>query len=123
LLAAAETVNGVTVIVGRASLGEMEALRLLGDRLRERTGEASAVVLAGAREGGASLVGMAGAAAVKQGVHVGKVLQAAAPSIGGGGGGRPNMAQAGGRDAAGIDAALARAREVLREQLGVAKPS
>ena len=56
-------------------------------------------------------------AAVKAGAHAGNLIKAIAGLVGGGGGGRPNMAQAGGKNPAGIEAALVKAEEVLAEQL------
>ena len=56
-------------------------------------------------------------AAQKQGAHAGNLTKATAPLVGGGGGGRPNMAQAGGKNPAGVDAALEKAYETAAEQL------
>ena len=55
--------------------------------------------------------------AMKQGAHAGNLIKGIAALVGGGGGGRPNMAQAGGKNPAGIDAALEKAKEVLAGQL------
>ena len=52
-----------------------------------------------------------------KGAHAGNLIKAIAPLVGGGGGGRPNMAQAGGKNPAGVQDALAKAVEVLKEQL------
>ena len=60
---------------------------------------------------------MATDAAVKAGAHAGNLIKAVAPIVGGGGGGRPNMAQAGGKDPSGIDKALAEASKVLESQI------
>ena len=56
--------------------------------------------------------------AVKAGAHAGNIIKKIAPMVGGGGGGRPNMAQAGGKDAAGIDACIDLAKSIAKEQLG-----
>ena len=60
---------------------------------------------------------MATDAAVKKGAHAGNLIKAIASLVGGGGGGRPNMAQAGGKNPAGIDDAVAKVAEVLEDQL------
>ena len=94
----------------------MNGLRDLGDQLKEKLGE-GVVVLASAVDGKVSLVAMATDTAVKSGAHAGNLIKAIAGLVGGGGGGRPNMAQAGGKNPAGIDDAIAKVSEVLKEQL------
>ena len=64
-----------------------------------------------------SLLAMATDGAVKAGAHAGNIIKAIAAEVGGGGGGRPQMAQAGGKDPAGIDKALEKAGEVLASLL------
>ena len=61
---------------------------------------------------------MATDGAVKSGAHAGNLIKALAPMVGGGGGGRPNMAQAGGKDPSGIAGAVSEAAKVLESQLG-----
>jgi alanyl-tRNA synthetase len=56
--------------------------------------------------------------AIKKGAHAGNIIKASAVLVGGGGGGRPNMAQAGGKNPAGIKDAISKAKETLSEQLG-----
>ena len=109
-------INGVKYICARVEDQDMGALRNLGDSLKEKLAS-GVIVLASAKDGKASLVVMAGDDAVKKGVNAGAVIKMSASLIGGGGGGRPNMAQAGGKDPSGIDAALSKAEEVLSEQL------
>ena len=60
---------------------------------------------------------MATGEAMEKGAHAGNLIKAVAPLVGGGGGGRPNMAQAGGKNPAGIDDAMAKAAEALDGQL------
>ena len=60
---------------------------------------------------------MATDAAMKQGAHAGNLIKGIAALVGGGGGGRPNMAQAGGKNPAGIKDALAEAKQVLEQQV------
>ena len=94
----------------------MNGLRDLGDQLKEKLGE-GVVVLASEKEGRVSLIAMATDGAMKQGAHAGNLIKAIAGKVGGGGGGRPNMAQAGGKNPDGIGDALAKAAEVLESQL------
>ncbi len=95
---------------------DMNGLRDLGDQMKEKLGE-GVVVLASEADGKVSLMVTATEGAVKKGAHSGNLIKAIAGCIGGGGGGRPNMAQAGGKNPAGIKDALAKAAEVLSEQL------
>ncbi len=96
---------------------DMNGLRDLGDDLKAKMGE-GVVVLASAKDGKVSLIAMATDGAVKKGAHAGNLIKGIAGLVGGGGGGRPNMAQAGGKKPEGIDAALAEAKTVLESQIG-----
>ena len=96
---------------------DMNGLRDLGDDLKAKMGE-GVVVLASAKDGKVSLIAMATDGAVKKGAHAGNLIKGIAGLVGGGGGGRPNMAQAGGKKPDGIDAALAEAKTVLESQIG-----
>ena len=75
------------------------------------------VVLASEQDGRVNLIAMATDAAVKAGAHAGNLIKGIAALVGGGGGGRPNMAQAGGKNPAGIDAAIGEAAKVLDTQV------
>ena len=75
------------------------------------------MVLASAKDGKVNLIAMATDGAVAKGAHAGNIIKAVAGLVGGGGGGRPNMAQAGGKDPNGIDAALAQAVTEAQAQL------
>ena len=86
------------------------------DQLKEKLGE-GVVVLASAADGKVSLMATATDGAMKAGAHAGNLIKAIAVCVGGGGGGRPNMAQAGGKNPAGIDEALAKVTEVLEDQM------
>ena len=117
LVAAAEEVGGVQVVVG--SIGEIadqKAMLDLADRVRQRLGEA-AVVLGGAAEGKVALVGSFADAAVGRGLSAADVVRDAAAVVGGGGGGRENVAQAGGRDPEKLDQALETARSAIVARL------
>ncbi len=110
-------VNGVKVLCTAVDGVDMNGLRDLGDQLREKLGEAL-IVLASTDGAKVSLMAAATDGAMKKGAHAGNLIKAIAGCVGGGGGGRPNMAQAGGKDPSGIPAALEKAQAVAREQLG-----
>ncbi len=109
-------VKGIKFLAAKAPGADMNGLRDLGDQLKEKLGE-SVVVLASDAGGKVNLMATATEGAVKAGAHAGNLIKAIASCVGGGGGGRPNMAQAGGKNPAGIDEALQKAKEVLENQL------
>ena len=109
-------VKGVKVLAARADGVDMNGLRELGDQLKEKLGE-GVIVLASEKDGRVNLVAMATDAAMKQGAHAGNLIKGIAGKVGGGGGGRPNMAQAGGKNPAGIADAIAEVKAVLEQQL------
>ncbi len=109
-------VNGVKLLAASVSNVDMNGLRDLGDQMRDRLGE-GVVLLASAVDGKVSLVAMATDEAVKKGAHAGNLIGAVASYVGGGGGGRPNMAQAGGKNPDGIPQAIAAAKDVLADQI------
>ena len=109
-------VNGVTLLAVSVDDVDMNGLRDLGDQLKGKIGE-GVVLLASAHEGKVSLVAMATDEAMKKGAHAGNLIKAVAAKVGGGGGGRPNMAQAGGKNPAGIPEALEAAKEALAGQI------
>ena len=94
----------------------MNALRNLGDDLKAKLGD-SVVILASDKDEKVNLIVMATDGAVKAGAHAGNIVKKIAPMVGGGGGGRPNMAQAGGKNPAGIAVALAAGVEEVKAQL------
>ena len=109
-------VNGVKLLATSVSGVDMNGLRDLGDQLKEKLGE-GVVVLASDLEGKVNLVAMATDDAMKKGAHAGNLIKAIAGKVGGGGGGRPNMAQAGGKNPAGIPDAIAEAKVALEGQI------
>ena len=109
-------IKGIKFLATAVEDVDMNGLRDLGDQLKTQLGE-GVVVLASAKDGKVNLIVMATDQAMKQGAHAGNLIKAIAPCVGGGGGGRPNMAQAGGKNPSGIQEALAKAKEVLTEQL------
>ena len=109
-------VKGVKLLAAKVSGVDMNGLRDLGDQLKEKLGE-SVVVLASDKDGKVNLISMATEGAMKMGAHAGNLIKGIAGLVGGGGGGRPNMAQAGGKNPAGMDAAMEEAAKVLEEQI------
>lgn len=111
-----QEIKGVKLLAAAVDGVDMNGLRDLGDQLKEKLGD-GVVVLASGNDGKVSLMVTATDAAMKQGAHAGNLIKAIAGLVGGGGGGRPNMAQAGGKNPAGIQEALKKAAEVLEGQL------
>ncbi|MBO6155316.1 MAG: alanine--tRNA ligase [Lachnospiraceae bacterium] len=109
-------VKGVKLLATAVPGVDMNGLRDLGDSLKDKLGE-GVIVLASENDGKVNLVVMATDGAIAAGAHAGNLIKAVAPKVGGGGGGRPNMAQAGGKNPAGIADALAEAKTVLEGQL------
>ncbi|MBR3004970.1 MAG: alanine--tRNA ligase [Lachnospiraceae bacterium] len=107
-----EEVNGVKLITQKLSGVGMNELRELGDQLKGQIGE-GVIALASEADGKVNLMVMATDGAMQHGAHAGNIIKAIAPMVGGGGGGRPNMAQAGGKDPSGIEAALNKVKELL----------
>ena len=109
-------VKGIKLLAAQLDGVDMNGLRDLGDQFKAKLGE-GVVVLASGNDGKVSLMATATDGAMKQGAHAGNLVKAIAGCVGGGGGGRPNMAQAGGKNPAGIPDALAKAAEVLESQI------
>ncbi|GAB4273371.1 MAG: alanine--tRNA ligase [Coriobacteriia bacterium] len=112
LLAGAMDV-GYPLVIARVHVADGKAMRELADLMRAKMG-GGAVVLAAESDGKALLLAAGSEPAVAAGFDAGAVIKAIAPHVSGGGGGKPSMAQAGGSDPSGIDAALAAAEEFLR---------
>ena len=111
-----EEVKGVKFLATSLEGVDMNGLRDLGDQLKEKLGE-GVILLASVNDGKVSLMATATDGAMKQGAHAGNLIKAVAKLVGGGGGGRPNMAQAGGKNPAGVEDALKAAKEALEGQL------
>ena len=109
-------VNGVKLLAAKVADVDMNGLRGLGDQLKDKLGE-GVIVLASVADGRVNLMATATDGAQKQGAHAGNLIKAIAGLVGGGGGGRPGMAQAGGKNPAGVDAALEKCAEVVAEQI------
>ena len=111
-----QEIRGVKLLAASVENVDMNGLRDLGDQLKEKLGD-GVVVLASAKDGKVSLLAMVTDAAQKAGAHAGNLIKGMAAIVGGGGGGRPNMAQAGGRNPEKIEEALKAAAEILSEQM------
>ena len=109
-------VKGVKLLASSVDGVDMNGLRDLGDQLKAQLGE-GVVVLASSCDGKVNLIAMATDGAMKQGAHAGNLIKSIAGKVGGGGGGRPNMAQAGGKNPAGIADAIAEAKAALEGQI------
>ena len=112
-----QEIGGVKLLATSVSGVDMNGLRELGDQMKEKLGE-GVVVIASDCDGKVNLIAMATDAAIKQGAHAGNLIKAIAGKVGGGGGGRPNMAQAGGKNPAGIPDAVAEAAVALQKMVG-----
>ena len=110
-------VKGVKLLATSVKGVDMNGLRDLSDNLKAKLGE-GVVVLLSENDGKVNVVVSATDGAMAKGAHAGNLIKEIASLVGGGGGGRPNMAQAGGKDPSGIEKALAKAGEVLEGQLG-----
>ena len=106
-----QEIDGLKVIAAEFN-GDMNAMREEADRLRNQLGS-GVVVLASSTQGAKILVAVTKDLAGKT-VHAGNMVRSLAKHIGGGGGGRPDMAQAGGKNPAGIPVALAAVPETIR---------
>ena len=109
-------VNGVSFLPVHVKDIDMQELMNLGDQLKTKLGD-GVILLASENGGKVSLLAMATDGAMKKGAHAGNLIKAVAKLVGGGGGGRPNMAQAGGKNPAGINQALEAGAEELAKQL------
>lgn len=110
-------IGGVKVLSVEIPDTDGNELRNLGDELKNKLGE-GLVFLASAKDGKVNLVAMATDGAVKAGVHAGNLIKAVAPIVGGGGGGRPNMAQAGGKLPDKTGQAVEAVKDEVKTQLG-----
>ena len=109
-------IKGVSLLTTSIDNVDMNALRDLGDQLKDKL-TTGVIVLASAQGDKVNLIAMATDDAMKKGAHAGNLIKAIASLVGGGGGGRPNMAQAGGKNPAGIKECLDKAREVVESQI------
>lgn len=112
----AKDIKGVKVIAAQMDDFDANGLRNMGDQLKDKIGT-GVIILASGKDEKVSFIVMATDDAVKKGIHAGNIVREAATVAGGSGGGRPNMAQAGAKDANKIGEALKRAEEVVSQQV------
>lgn len=110
-------VKGVKLLAVKVPEVDMNELRNLGDQLKDKLGEGVIILASATAPDKVNLLAMATEGAMKQGAHAGNLIKELAALVGGGGGGRPNMAQAGGKSAAGMDAVITKSKEVLSSQI------
>ncbi len=114
LIESAAEVNGIKVIAHRLDDGlDMNALRGAGDNLKQKA-ECAVIVLASAADGKVNIVAMATPEAIAKGAHAGNIIREVAKTCGGGGGGKPDSAQAGGKDVSRLNEALALVKTLIK---------
>lgn len=116
ILSSVEDIDGVKVVTSKLNNFDGNNLREIGDKLKEKIGS-GVIVLASSKDGKVNFVVMVTDDIVKKGVHAGNIVKEAAKLAGGGGGGRPNMAQAGAKDETKIEQSLLKAKEIIKQQL------
>ena len=122
LLQQAEEIGGVSVLAAGVEGLDAAGLRNLGDRLRDKL-QSGVILLGSALSDKVLFVAMVTSDIVTKGVKAGEVVKVAAQATGGGGGGRPDMAQAGGREPENLEKALKLAKESIEKQLAVVQPA
>lgn len=118
LLQTAESVGDHKIIVAQLEDVDPESLKTAAERLLQKIGNGAVVLGSVPEEGKVSIVAAFSSEVNKKGLQAGKFVGAIAKICGGGGGGRPNLAQAGGRDASKLPDALAQAESELKSALG-----
>ena len=109
-------VNGVKYIATKVDGVDMNELRNLGDKLKGEIGSGVVVIVSAQGADKVSVIAMATDDVIAKGAHAGNLIKALAPIVGGGGGGRPNMAQAGGKNPAGIDELIAKVPDTILDE-------
>jgi alanyl-tRNA synthetase len=117
IASAAEAVNGISLLTAEVPAMDMNGLRTLADQYKDKLGECVVVFASAQGEDKVNLVVSATPEAISRGAHAGNLIKEVAAILGGRGGGRPNMAQAGGNNPAQIPAALQKAQEILKNLL------
>lgn len=116
LMSEAKEVDGIHILTKQLTDVDMNGMRDLGDEAKQKLGEAFIVFASQVGEK-VNLIAMATDGAMKKGAHAGNLIKEVASIVGGGGGGRPNMAQAGGKLPEKIPEALACAKTVMEKQI------
>lgn len=112
-----EEIDGIKVFRDKIENMDMNGLRNLGDQIKDKLKEAVVVLASTQAADKVNLIVMVSDSAMAKGVHAGNLIKEIAPIVGGGGGGRPNMAQAGGKKPARAEEALTLAIEVIKQQI------
>lgn len=112
----AEKIEDIDLICARFDSQTPDALKTMADDIKSKNTNA-VIVLAALTDGKITFVAMAGKDALSKGVHSGKIIKEITAVAGGSGGGKPDMAQGGGKDASKIDDALSKVKEIVAEQL------
>ncbi|HEY0826694.1 MAG TPA: alanine--tRNA ligase, partial [Bacilli bacterium] len=110
-----KTIHGISVLIAKVAAKDMDSLRNIVDQVKDKLGSAI-IVLGAVSEDKVNLVGAVTADLLQLGFHAGKIIKEVATRCGGGGGGRADMAQAGGKDASKLEAALEYAKEMISEK-------
>ena len=110
-------VKGVKLLAAKVSDLDMNGLRNLGDQLKDKMGDGVIILASNIGSDKVNLIAMATDSAMLKGAHAGNLIKELAALVGGGGGGRPNMAQAGGKNPQGIDNVIERAAKALEGQI------
>jgi len=113
----AQTVHGVTVLTATLDDADADTLRQMVDRFRQRFPSASVAVLASVQDGRPNLIAAVSDDLARRGLNASELVKFVAKPLGGGGGGRPTLAQAGGKDASQLEQALASVSSCLGEHL------
>ncbi len=116
LLSKVKDIDGVNVLSASVTADSADALRMAMDEVKSNL-QSVLVVLGAVHDGKVMLVGSASKDLVERGIHANKIIKEVARQVGGGGGGKPELAQAGGKDAGALPAALASVEQLVREQL------
>ncbi len=117
VMASVVEVKGVKLLATKVADADMNGLRNLGDSLKAKLGSGVIVLASAQGADKVNLIAMATDDVIAKGAHAGNMIKSLASIVGGGGGGRPNMAQAGGKNPAGIDELLKQASFVLEGML------
>lgn len=118
LLEKADKLNGSAVITGALSATSVDQLRTAVDSLKKKAGSAAIVLGCPDAEDKVMLIAAVTDDLVKKGIKAGDIIKQVAPIVEGGGGGRPQMAQAGGKNPAKLPEAMEKANQLLKEKLG-----
>ena len=116
MLNVSKDIKGVNVVAAKLDDVDMDTMRMMGDAAKERVPNGVAVIST-VKDGKVSLLCVCGKDAIARGAHAGKIIKAVASICGGGGGGRPDSATAGGKDASKLEAALEAVNNIVSDMI------